>query len=116
MPPVIRRTVILYSDEQGQEPFTEWYQSIKDHEVQSRIENRIKRLEKGLRGDHRSIADASGVCALRFHIGPEYRVYYAEDGLQVIVLLGAGGKKTQENDIHQAILRWQTYLNRKGHE
>lgn len=116
MPPVIRRTIILYTGEKGQEPFTEWYQSIKDHRIRSRIEHRIKRLEKGLLGDHRSITGGSGVCELRFHFGPGYRVYYAEDGLNVLVLLGAGDKRTQKNDIQIAILRWQTYLNQKDHE
>jgi len=45
---------------------------------------------------------------LRFQIGPGYRIYYGEDGDDV-VLLGGGDKDTQEADIKTAKSRWKDY-------
>jgi len=43
-----------------------------------------------------------GVFELRFFFGPGYRIYFAEDGGRIIVLLCAGVKKGQSRDIQKA--------------
>ena len=40
-----------------------------------------------------------GVSELRVDYGPGYRVYYKQQGQEVVVLLAGGDKRTQANDI-----------------
>ena len=98
---VQRRTAIYYKESQtGKEPAREWLESLKDRTGQSRIYTRIERAESGNFGDHRSVG--SGVFELRLDIGPGYRVYYALDGNDIILLLVGGDKSTQSKDIDVA--------------
>lgn len=39
---------------------------------------------------------------MRVHVGPGYRVYYAQDGIRVYILLSGEGKQTQSKDIAKA--------------
>ena len=43
-----------------------------------------------------------GVSELRFHFGPGYRVYFAQKGDVVMLLLAGGDKRTQPKDIDRA--------------
>ena len=45
--------------------------------------------------------------------GPGYRVYIGKDGDRLIILLGGGTEKTQQNDINRAISLWAEYSERK---
>jgi putative addiction module killer protein len=55
----------------------------------------------------------SGVSENRIDFGPGYRVYFALEGTQIIILLGGGSKKGQQKDIALALERWQDYKRRK---
>lgn len=102
---VHRRTAIYYIDLQtGKEPAREWLESLKDRAGQSRIYTRIERAESGNFGDYRSLGD--GVFELRLTVGPGYRVYYALDGQEIILLLLGGDKSTQSKDIELAKMYW----------
>ncbi len=43
-----------------------------------------------------------GVVELRLSYGPGYRVYYAQRGHRVVLLLCGGDKSTQQSDISKA--------------
>lgn len=62
---------------------------------------RVDRLVHGNPGQHRNLA--GGVSELKIDFGPGYRVYYAERGRELIVLLAGGDKSTQKQDIKAAI-------------
>lgn len=62
---------------------------------------RVDRLVHGHSGQHRVLT--GGVCELKIDVGPGYRVYYAERGGVLIVLLAGGDKSTQAKDIKTAI-------------
>lgn len=50
-----------------------------------------------------------GVLELRLTYGPGYRVYYAQRGNRVVLLLCGGDKSTQQSDItkaHQLAAEW----------
>ncbi|WP_245593894.1 type II toxin-antitoxin system RelE/ParE family toxin [Comamonas badia] len=42
------------------------------------------------------------------------RVYLAKDGLKIIILIGGGTKKRQQQDIDQAVAPWDDYKSRKA--
>ena len=55
----------------------------------------------------------SGVFECRIDFGPGYRVYFGKDGNTLIILLGGGTKKRQQNDIQKAWKIWKDYKKRK---
>lgn len=54
-----------------------------------------------------------GVSERRIDFGPGYRIYFANDGNNLIILLGGGTKKHQQSDINKAKKCWKDYKNRK---
>ena len=53
-----------------------------------------------------------GVSELRLDFGSGYRIYFAEEGKTVVLLLCGGDKSTQKKDIKKAINYWKDYLSR----
>ncbi|NJK75563.1 MAG: type II toxin-antitoxin system RelE/ParE family toxin [Oscillatoriales cyanobacterium RU_3_3] len=107
-PKEIRR----YSTPEGKLPFTEWLDSLRDRNVRVRIKSRLDRVEQGNLGDVKSVGE--GVFELRINYGPGYRIYFGQVGLTIIILLIAGDKSTQEQDIRQAIAYWKDYEQRES--
>lgn len=62
---------------------------------------RVERLIHGNPGQHRDLTD--GVSELKIDFGPGYRVYYAQRGTSLLLLLAGGDKSTQQKDIAMAI-------------
>ncbi len=106
----------MYKTAEGNEPLTDWLNKLKDQRDRSRIIRRINRIEQGNFGDHRHIVGGEGVSELRLNFGPGYRVYFAEDGPVVVLLLCAGSKKSQRSDIRKALALWQDYKTRQNHD
>jgi putative addiction module killer protein len=44
----------------------------------------------------------------------EYRIYFGKDGDHLVILVGGGTKKRQQENINTALARWQDYEQRKG--
>ncbi len=102
------RSAIYYFDSKVQkEAAREWLESLRDRSVQSRIYVRIQRAEMGNFGDHKSVGD--GVMELRMTFGSGYRLYYALDGNDIILLLMCGDKSTQSKDIETAKKHWKNH-------
>jgi len=80
--------------------FTSWIDGLKDEKVRGVVVARIKRLELGLMGDVEPVG--GGVSELRIHFGAGWRVYFTQRGMQIIVLLAGGSKRTQKKDIQRA--------------
>jgi putative addiction module killer protein len=51
-------------------------------------------------GDVRPVG--GDVSELRIDYGPDYRVYFVQRGVEVVILLAGGDKRTQEQDIRTA--------------
>ena len=82
------------------EVFDLWFGSLRDRLTARRIQARIDRVEDGNLGDHKSLGE--GVFELRIHHGPGYRVYFAQRGEAIVILLAGGDKTTQARDIRIA--------------
>jgi putative addiction module killer protein len=83
------------------EVYAQWFASLRDQQAKARINVRIRRLSLGNAGDVRPVGE--GVSELRIDYGPGYRVYFAQRGQALIVLLAGGDKDTQDRDIKRAI-------------
>lgn len=77
-----------------------WFAGLRDRQSKSRIDIRIRRLSLGNPGDVRPVGE--GISELRIDYGPGYRVYFIQQGMELIVLLAGGDKSSQERDIRQA--------------
>ncbi len=80
--------------------FTAWLDQLTDAAIRGVVVSRIKRLERSLFGDVEPVGD--GVSELRIHIGAGWRVYFAQRGSRVVVLLAGGSKRTQRSGIRRA--------------
>ena len=81
--------------------FGHWYDGLRDRQGRARIAARLRRVELGNFGDVKPVG--SGVSELRIDYGPGYRVYLTQRGLEVVILLAGGDKRTQSKDIEAAI-------------
>lgn len=103
----VPKTIDIYKSAQEKMPFSEWLNG-QTKEVRAIVDVRLKRVEKGLLGDHH--AEGSGVWALIFDDGPGTRVYYGlAESQKVVLLLTGGNKKRQDKDIQDAIAFWEDY-------
>ena len=57
-------------------------------------------MEQGNPGDINDVGN--GVMEMRIDYGPGYRVYYVHRGATIVILLCAGDKRTQRQDIKRA--------------
>ena len=94
----------------GTDVFAGWISELRDQQAAARIAARIQRLALGLFGDCRPLR--KGVWELRVDWGPGYRVYYAQSGERVVLLLAGGDKRTQSADVRRAIEHWQEWQRR----
>lgn len=94
--------------------FDRWVRRLKDRRSRLRIIDRLDRLAHGHAGDAKSVG--RGVYELRFTFGPGYRVYYAQRGSTVLLLLCGGDKSTQQNDIETARVLASQWHEQEGGE
>lgn len=102
--------LIQYVAPDGRVPFRDWLYHFKDVHTRARIRTRLDRLVLGNPGDFKAVG--KGIFELRFHFGSGYRVYYAEEGKTVILLLCGGDKSSQKRDIVLAQTYWEDYQRR----
>ena len=90
--------------------YAEWLVKLRDSTAKIAIIRRLNRVELGNFGDHKFCRD--GVSELRIDTGPGYRIYYATSGKEVVLLLCAGDKRTQDADIERAVSYWKDWQGR----
>ena len=81
-------------------PFAEWFGALRDERARARIDARIRRLSLGNPGDVKPVGE--GVSEMRIDYGPGYRVYFRQQGDEIVILLCGGDKRSQERDIRLA--------------
>lgn len=90
-----------YISANGEKPFKEWLEGLRDVNGRAKIRIRLDRARLGNLGDHKHLEQ--GVWELRIDYGPGYRVYFGKVGNRLVLLLIGGDKSTQRRDIETAI-------------
>jgi putative addiction module killer protein len=103
--------LVRYQHEDGREPYTEWFRSLRDEMAKIRIAARLRQLESGNPGDAKPVGE--GVTELRIHVGAGYRVYCGRHGLRWVILLCGGDKSSQTKDIATAKALWAEWKRRQ---
>ena len=102
--------VTQYEQEDGVVPFQKWFDSLG---VKSalKIRTATAQMEAGNFGDHKSVG--GGVWERRINFEKGYRIYFAKDGDELVLLLWGGTKTRQHSDIEKAQALWSDYKARK---
>ena len=107
---ILKKQLKIYVTEDGKKPFIEWLESLEDKTIRYRIKERLDRVALGNLGDHKFIGN--GVYELRLAFGSGYRIYYGNEGSEIILLLCGGDKATQKKDIKKAVIYLKNYMGR----
>ena len=100
--------LVVYATSAGREPLSEWLDSL-DGSVRGKVMARIDRLRGGHVGNAKSLKD--GLYELKFK-SPAFRVYYSMLGRQIVLLISAGDKSNQSDDIQRAKEYLEDYRGR----
>ena len=99
-----------YRDQGGSSPFRKWFDRLNT-EAAGKVTTALYRIGLGNFSNTNSVG--GGVYEHRINFGPGYRVYFAKDGEQIVILLGGGTKQRQQDDIQLVLDRWEDYKKRK---
>jgi len=81
--------------------FAQWLASVPDVRLMANVMRRIAQATLGNFGYYKSVSD--GVLEMRIHYGAGWRVYYAQEGSCVYLLLHAGNKASQKKMFYRAV-------------
>ena len=77
--------------------FAKWLKRLKDSDAKPRINLRIRRIAlTGNLGDYKPAED--GATSHEFNYGPGYRMYFAQRGKEIILLLSSGEINPPSNE------------------
>jgi len=107
---VTARKVVEYI-RKGSSPFGIWF-SVLDAHTAAKVTVALYRMEQGNFSNIKSVG--KGVAEYKIDFGPGYRIYFGQDGDEVVILLGGGSKKTQAKDIKTAQMLWMEYKTEKA--
>jgi len=99
-----------YLDSGGRSPYADWFDSL-NAQAAAKVVVAVTRLKQGNFSNVRAVG--SGVMEYKLNFGPGYRIYFGRDGDRLVILVGGGTKKRQQDDIRLAIARWEDYKRRK---
>jgi putative addiction module killer protein len=102
--------VKAYLCSDGSSPFRDWFNRL-DALAVDKVTTYVERIRNGNTSNLKSVG--SGVHECRIDWGPGYRIYLGKDGENLVILLGGGTKRRQQDDIDRAKLLWQEYKTRK---
>jgi putative addiction module killer protein len=102
----MKYTILEYINDTDENLFREWFFSL-DARAAAKVTTAVARLQNGNISNVKSVG--GGVYEYKIDFGPGYRIYFAYDGKNIIVLLAGGSKKRQSKDIEKARSRWIDY-------
>ena len=90
------KEIKFYKLDNGKEPVKDWLLSLNTS-VRVKVVKRLERIYGDNFGDYKQIAP--NLFELRFFFGSGYRIYYTIQGNTIVILLYAGDKSDQKEDI-----------------
>ena len=79
---IVKQKVLdIYVTSDGEQPFVNWLESLKNNNDRYRIKKRLDRVVLGNLGDYKYISD--GVYELRANFGSGYRIYYGKENEKI---------------------------------
>ena len=109
--PLIMVEVLEYLDQRGHSPFAAWSDRL-NNEAAAKVAAALARIQQGNFSSAKGVG--AGVFEYRIDFGLGYRIYFGKDGERLVILVGGGTKKRQQDDIATALARWQDYKQRKA--
>ena len=100
-----------YVDELGRNRYGRWLEGLDD-QAAAKVSTALARMYHGNTSNVKSVG--SGVSELKIDFGPGLRVYFGMAGKQLVLLLGGGTKRRQQQDIELAQAAWMAYKRRKA--
>lgn len=97
-------------EREGKEPFTIWFNKLKDKKAQAKILIRLERATYGNYGYHRKLGN--DFIELKENFLGGIRIYIGESLNNLILLLG-GNKSSQKSDIKKALKYWEEYKHQQ---
>jgi putative addiction module killer protein len=94
----------------GASVFGNWFYSL-DAQTAAKVTTALYRLEQGNFSNVKPVGE--GVSEYKINFGPGIRIYFGEDGDELVILLGGGTKKMQRKDIKEAQMLWTQYKKEK---
>jgi putative addiction module killer protein len=92
------------------EPWSE-YANTLNRDAAAKVAAALARIQQGNFSNVKGAG--AGVFEYRIDFGPGYRIYFGKDGERLVVLVGGGTKKRQQEVIATAVARWHDYKQRK---
>lgn len=108
----VSKSLKIYATVDGDKPFVNWLEALKDKEARAKIKVRLDRLAQGNPGDYKCIGEE--LYELRLTYGPGYRIYFGQIDDTLVLLLIGGTKPSQKQDILLAENFWFDYKQREG--
>ena len=109
----IPKQIVYYQTPDKKVPFEIWHDRIEDKRLKKAVRQRLERAELGNYGDCEPVGE--NVLELRlWEFG--VRIYFAEVGRIMMLLLCAGDKSSQVKDIAKAKEYWAEYRSRDDKE
>lgn len=99
-----------YLDRAERSPFAAWFGSLDAHAA-AKVTIALARIEQNNLSNAKPVG--SGVLEYRINWGAGYRIYFGQDGDELVILLAGGTKHRQQRDINDALQRWADYKQRK---
>jgi putative addiction module killer protein len=87
--------------------FAEWIDNLRDRAGAAQVLRRLARLERGNPGNVAPVGE--GLSELKIDFGPGYRVYFGQRGDELVIILCAGDKSSQDRDIKVAKKLWSEW-------
>ena len=106
-------TIYEYLDPKGRSLFAEWFTCL-NAPAAAKITTALVRIGKNNFSNSKGIG--AGIYEYRVDFGPGYRIYFGKDGEAIVILLGGGTKKHQNEDILAAQDCWRDFKIRKAKE
>jgi putative addiction module killer protein len=113
MLPSVVLEVREYVAADGSSPYAKWFNRL-NAQAAAKVAIAVTRIAQGNLSNAKSVG--GGVKEYRIDFGPGYRIYFGRDGERLVILLGGGTKKRQQDDIRSAQGLWANYRQRKKEE